>query len=176
MQVARHRIGKVYRRHATIRIAGALPRPRTPGSSGFGQPGRSGDNAAMNEENSGTEQPDEAQPVDATRVESQPGEPQRASPQQQDPRRRLRELLAVPERDRSDAQWDEMIELEIQLAPGNRAQEQRSVAGQRQEPSRRQDSGRRAEHGRRKEPGSGGAPAKPFVKKARRNMDARSKK
>ncbi len=37
-----------------------------------------------------------------------------------DPRRRLRELLSVPERDRSDAQWDEIVELEIQLAPGNR--------------------------------------------------------
>lgn len=35
-------------------------------------------------------------------------------------RRRLRELLSVPERDRNDAQWDEIIELEIQLAPGNR--------------------------------------------------------
>ena len=37
-----------------------------------------------------------------------------------DPRRRLRELLAVPERDRSDEQWDEIVELEICLAPGNR--------------------------------------------------------
>ena len=37
-----------------------------------------------------------------------------------DTRRRLRELLSVPERDRSDEQWDEIIELEIQLAPGNR--------------------------------------------------------
>ena len=35
-------------------------------------------------------------------------------------RRRLRELLSVPERERSDEQWDEIIELEIQLAPGNR--------------------------------------------------------
>ena len=35
-------------------------------------------------------------------------------------RRRLRELLSIPERDRNDAQWDEIIELEIQLAPGNR--------------------------------------------------------
>lgn len=41
----------------------------------------------------------------------------------QDPRRRLRELLAIPERDRSDAQWDEIIELEITLAPGNRESE-----------------------------------------------------
>ena len=38
-----------------------------------------------------------------------------------DPRRRLRELLSVPERDRTDEQWDEINELEIQLAPGNRA-------------------------------------------------------
>ena len=37
-----------------------------------------------------------------------------------DPRRRLRELLAIPERDRSDEQWDEIIELEISMAPGNR--------------------------------------------------------
>lgn len=38
-----------------------------------------------------------------------------------DPRRRIRELLAIPERDRTDAQWDELNELEIQTAPGNRA-------------------------------------------------------
>jgi len=37
-----------------------------------------------------------------------------------DTRRRLRELLSIPERDRTDEQWDEIIELEIQLAPGNR--------------------------------------------------------
>ena len=43
-----------------------------------------------------------------------------APPPPPDPRRRLRELLAIPERDRTDAQWDEINELEIQLAPGNR--------------------------------------------------------
>lgn len=43
-----------------------------------------------------------------------------AEPQPLDARRRLRELLSVPERDRSDEVWDEIIELEIQLAPGNR--------------------------------------------------------
>lgn len=51
------------------------------------------------------------------------GEPQPTSaPQQQglDQRRRLRELLSIPEAQRSDAVWDEIIELEIQLAPGNR--------------------------------------------------------
>jgi hypothetical protein len=52
--------------------------------------------------------------------DSVPPQPQQA-PQPPDPRRRLRELLAVPERDRTDAQWDEIVELEIQTAPGNRA-------------------------------------------------------
>lgn len=37
-----------------------------------------------------------------------------------DPRRRIRELLSIPDRDRSDAEWDELNELEIQTAPGNR--------------------------------------------------------
>ena len=52
-------------------------------------------------------------------VENTP-EPQPAVAPQFDARRRLRELLSVLERDRSDEQWDEIIELEIQLAPGNR--------------------------------------------------------
>ena len=39
------------------------------------------------------------------------------APQGLDSRRRLRELLSVPERDRSDEQWDEIIELEIDF-PG----------------------------------------------------------
>ncbi len=46
--------------------------------------------------------------------------PQPQAPQPQDPRRRLRELLSIPERDRTDEQWDEIVELEIQTAPGNR--------------------------------------------------------
>ena len=36
------------------------------------------------------------------------------------PRQRLQELLAVPDRQRTDAEWDEINELEIILAPGNR--------------------------------------------------------
>jgi hypothetical protein len=42
-------------------------------------------------------------------------------------RLRLQALLAVPDAQRSEAQWDEINELEITLAPGNRAggQEQR---------------------------------------------------
>lgn len=129
----------------------------------------------MNQETPGTEPPSPTQPDETQRVEPQPTEPPRANPQT-DPRRRLRELQAVPERDRSDAQWDEMIELEIQLAPGNRAQDQRAAGGARQEPGRRQDSGRRTDQARRKEPGSGGGSAKPFPKKPRRGMDARGKK
>lgn len=46
-----------------------------------------------------------------------------------DNRRRLRELLSVPERDRTDEQWDEIIELEIQLAPGNRASSNEPLGG-----------------------------------------------
>lgn len=51
------------------------------------------------------------------------------APQGLDNRRRLRELLSVPERDRSDEQWDEIIELEIQLAPGNRLSGQELAGG-----------------------------------------------
>jgi hypothetical protein len=36
------------------------------------------------------------------------------------PRRRLQELLAIPERQRTDEQWDEINELEIKLASANR--------------------------------------------------------
>jgi hypothetical protein len=43
------------------------------------------------------------------------------APPPPDIRRRLQQLLSTPERDRTDAQWDEIVELEIRLAPGNRA-------------------------------------------------------
>lgn len=43
------------------------------------------------------------------------------SPQPISPRRRLQELLAIPDSQRTDAEWDELNELEISLAPGNRA-------------------------------------------------------
>ncbi len=41
-------------------------------------------------------------------------------PQPISPRARLQALLAIPERQRTDAQWDELNELEIMLAAGNR--------------------------------------------------------
>ena len=48
-------------------------------------------------------------------------------PGQISPRQRLQELLAIPERQRTDAQWDELNELEIKLASGNR--QESSVPG-----------------------------------------------
>jgi hypothetical protein len=36
------------------------------------------------------------------------------------PRARLQALLAIPDRQRTDAEWDELNELEIMLAAGNR--------------------------------------------------------
>jgi hypothetical protein len=43
------------------------------------------------------------------------------APQPVPPRRRLQELRAIPDGQRSEAEWDELHELEISLAPGNRA-------------------------------------------------------
>ncbi|MBI5751696.1 MAG: hypothetical protein HZA59_06065 [Hydrogenophilales bacterium] len=41
-------------------------------------------------------------------------------PQANSPRRRLQALLAIPERQRTDSQWDEINELEISLTSANR--------------------------------------------------------
>lgn len=40
--------------------------------------------------------------------------------EQQAKRQRLRELLAIPDRQRTDEQWDELNDLEIMFAAGNR--------------------------------------------------------
>lgn len=73
----------------------------------------------MNNPNSETQI--EEVPAETPSADTQPVEPpQPPEFQPLDLRRRLRELLSVPERDRSDELWDEIIELEIQLAPGNR--------------------------------------------------------
>ena len=93
-----------------------------------------------------------------------------------DPRRRLRELLAIAERDRTDAQWDEIIELEIRMAPGNTTN---SAAQQKAEPGRRAEqkpqSVRRSEQkprqGARPEqqsPPDATKPIKRFPKRTRR--------
>lgn len=70
-----------------------------------------------------------------------------AAPPPNDNRRRLRELLSISERDRTDEQWDEIIELEIQMAPGNR------ISG----PEQGFGGGKPSQQGR---PGGGGHPKK----------------
>jgi len=95
-----------------------------------------------------TQQPEPEQPDPAPSAE-QPAQP--------DPRRRLRELLAIPERDRSDAVWDEIIELEIDLAPGNRASVPQGDGGRRHDPGRPQQP-----------PGGQRAGGRPFKKPRRR--------
>ena len=127
----------------------------------------SGDNIQMNEE-----EPTE-QPAAETAPREQPtAEPVRNEPPPPDPRRRLRELLSIPDHQRTDAIWDEIIELEICLAPGNRVQ---GALGMQQEPGlgRRQGAGqgqgRRPEQSRRPPDAAPGTkPAKRFIKKSKR--------
>lgn len=122
----------------------------------------SGDNMQMNEE-----QPIEQPAIEAAPSEQPPPEPVRNEPQAPDPRRRLRELLAIPDHQRTDAIWDEIIELEITLAPGNRIQ---GAPGVQQEPRRQgAGQGRRPEQQPRRPDATPGAkPAKRFFKKSKR--------
>lgn len=124
----------------------------------------SGDNVSMNEE-----EPIEQTPLETAPREPQAPEPVRSEPQLPDPRRRLRELLAIPDHQRTDAIWDEIIELEICLAPGNRIQ---GSPGAQPEPGRRQGAGqgqgRRPEQARRPDAMPGAKPAKRFFKKSKR--------
>ena len=125
----------------------------------------------MNEEQPSMEQPSEAPPVDTQRKESH------SAPQGFDPRRRLRELLAIPERDRSDPVWDEIISLEIETAPGNRLNAPQND-GRHQDGGRQQQQGRRGggdQQARRQDGGGGGARPKSgarFFKKRKRGPGA----
>ena len=117
----------------------------------------------MSEEQPVADQPAEAPSADAQQTNASPHKPQ-----QPDPRRRLRELLAIPERNRTDANWDELAELEIQTAPGNRVQSPQGNAGQRQEQSRGPGQVTRSDANNRSRPGKRfnnqrkrGGPAKP---------------
>lgn len=69
-------------------------------------------------------------------------------------RRRLQELLAIPERQRTDAQWDEINELEITLAPVNRAKA----------PEQGAQRNAAAPPSNRPKPGGGPQAKKPFKK------------
>lgn len=115
------------------------------------------------------EEPIEQPPLETAPHEPQAPEPVRNEPQLPDPRRRLRELLAIPDHQRTDAIWDEIIELEICLAPGNRIQ---GSPGAQPEPGRRQGAGqgqgRRPDQARRPDAVPGAKPAKRFFKKSKR--------
>ncbi|PWB52026.1 MAG: hypothetical protein C3F18_08620 [Nitrosomonadales bacterium] len=73
------------------------------------------------------------------------------------PRQRLQALLAIPERQRTDAEWDELNELEIALASVNRT-EARDPAPRRNAPPPSSQP----------KPGSGTAGKKPARKFQRR--------
>ncbi|MDP2822486.1 MAG: hypothetical protein Q8O52_07380 [Sulfuritalea sp.] len=113
------------------------------------------------------EQPVEQPPLAPAANEQPSAEPVRNEPQLPDPRRRLRDLLTIPDHQRTDAIWDEIIELEICLAPGNRVQgAQQAEPGRRQGPG--QGQGRRPEQARRQDPTPGAKPLKRFFKKPKR--------
>lgn len=83
------------------------------------------------------------------------------TPQPVSPRQRLQALLAIPERQRTEAEWDEINELEIKLASGNRQQEAPQQGARRNAPVT-------AGH-----PGPGGGPQgkKPFRQFHRRRTN-----
>ena len=68
------------------------------------------------------------------------------------PRARMQELLAIPDRNRTDEEWDELNELEIALASGNRPG---APDPQSRMTHQRQNNGGA---GRQQQPGGGGRP------------------
>jgi hypothetical protein len=67
------------------------------------------------------------------------------------PRARMQELLAIPDRNRTDEEWDELNELEIALASGNRPG---APDPQSRMTHQRQNNGGQG----RQQPGGGGRP------------------
>ena len=84
------------------------------------------------------------------------------------PRARLQQLQAIPERQRTDAEWDELNELEIMLASGNR--EGAPQQGGRNNPQQQSPGGG---HPR---PGGGGGQQHHGGKKPDRNFHRRQPK
>ena len=86
---------------------------------------------------------------------------QQQVPQQQAPsgKQRLRELLAIPERQRTDAEWDELNELEISLAQGNREGAPEQQQGNRQKQGQPGGGG-----GKQNNPGGGQRKREQFQK------------
>jgi hypothetical protein len=75
-----------------------------------------------------------------------------SDPEQDARRARMRELLAIPDRERSDEQWDELNELEIMAAMTNRQLSSQS-------PPLHKGNG--AQGGRPRHGGGGGGPQQP---------------
>ena len=77
---------------------------------------------------------------------------------------RLRELLAIPERNRTETEWAEINELEITLTPINRAVVQEENLRSKGTPSTAQPKSREGAHAKqgvkkpRKRPPRGGGP------------------
>lgn len=67
------------------------------------------------------QEPPAGQETPSAKEASADQEPRQPQQQQISPRRRLQTLLAIPDSQRTEDQWDEINELEISLAPGNRA-------------------------------------------------------
>jgi hypothetical protein len=95
-------------------------------------------------------------------------------PQPVSPRRRLQILLAIPDNQKTEAEWEEINELEITLAPGNRMdsrdQEPRRSDAQPMGNSRPQGGNPRPQganprpQGGNPKPAGGGQARKPFRK------------
>ena len=97
-----------------------------------------------------------------------------------DPRRRIRELMSIPDRDRTDEAWDELNELEIQTAPGNRIGNQPFApynprAGSGAGSGGAANKNRNNKHKGPRKPGggggSGGSGGKPFLGKNNNNSN-----
>lgn len=78
-----------------------------------------------------------------------------------DLRQRLKTLLAIPDSQRTEAQWDEIIELEITLAPGNREDAPKQGAQRKSQPANAQAKA-----------GGGGQGKKPFKRFHKRSPKA----
>ncbi|MCF8177160.1 MAG: hypothetical protein K9J74_01510 [Sulfuritalea sp.] len=131
-----------------------------------------GDPPPVKEERKGSPPTTEGADNTAAIPDTSFSEPPRNDPPPQDPRRRLRELLAIPDHQRTDAIWDEIIELEICLAPGNRIQGAPAEPGRRQGQGQGQGQGRRPDQQRRQDQIPGAKPAKRFFKKPKRPQGA----
>ena len=85
------------------------------------------------------------------------------------PQRRLQQLRAIPERDRKDAEWDEMNELEIMLASSNRAGAP--------DPNVRRDAGQqRGQQQQRQQPRQGGGGGQRHGQHQQRNRQNRGRR